>query len=218
MTDSPIAVLVADDHPVVRRGVAQLLVDSLPVCKVGEAASANEVLSLARDVPWDIVILDLNLGGRSGLDVIQQLKVDRPKLPVLVLSMYSEEQYAIRALRAGASGYVTKEGAPELLVTAVRRVVAGGRYISQSVADRLAAELVVNTTRPVHEVLSDREFEVFQLIGQGKSTRDIAEQLHLSSKTVDVHRSHIKEKLALKDATALIRHAVRWVETQKTDS
>ena len=139
MTDTPIAVLVADDHPVVRRGVAQLLVDSLPISRIGEASCASDVAALAREVPWDVVILDLNLGGRSGLDVLQQLKTERPKLPVLILSMYSEDQYAIRALRAGASGYITKEGAPDVLVDAVRRVVAGGRYISQGVADRLAA-------------------------------------------------------------------------------
>jgi len=165
------------------------------------------------------VLTDLTMPGRSGLEFIKDLRAAHADLAILVISMHDEAVYAERVIRAGARGYIMKEAGGENLLAAIRQVLRGEIYVSPRMAARLLEALSGSRPRGSHspiEQLSDREFEVFQLIGQGKSTRDIATQLHLSTKTVDVHRSHIKEKLALTDTTALIRHAVRWVETQQT--
>lgn len=213
-------VLLIDDHPFMRAGLAQLInaqPDLEVCCEAGNPPEAFH--ALAKNKP-DLVLSDLTMPGRSGLEFIKDLKAAEPKLNVLVVSMHDEAVFAERALRAGARGYIMKEAGGENLLAAIRQVLRGEVYVSprmsSRILDNLSARKPRGSSSPI-ERLTDREFEVFQLIGQGKSTRDIAEQLHLSSKTVDVHRSHIKEKLDLKDATALIRHAVRWVETQSVE-
>jgi DNA-binding NarL/FixJ family response regulator len=204
----PLHVLIADDHPIIRRGVRQILADGHDIAEVGEAATPQEVLSLARARRWDTVVLDIGLPGRGGLDVLKELKAEFPKLPVLILSMHPEEQYAVRALRAGAAGYLTKEAAPERLLEAIRRVAGGGRYISASLADRLAAELVVDTSRPRHETLSDREFDVFKRLGAGMTVSEIARVLSLSVKTVSGYRANILEKTGLANNAAIMKYVL----------
>jgi DNA-binding NarL/FixJ family response regulator len=213
----PKGILLVDDHSFMRDGLAQLI-DRQPDMKVcGEAGDPAEALrQLAKTKP-DLVLTDLTMPGRSGLEFIKDLRAADSSVAILVISMHDEAVYAERALRAGARGYIMKGAGGENLLTALRQVLRGDVYVSPQMSARILAGLSGSKPRgsssPI-EKLTDREFEVFQLIGQGKSTRDIAEQLHLSPKTVDVHRTHLKEKLELKDATALIRHAVRWVETQ----
>ncbi len=213
-------ILVIDDHPFMRAGLAQLIDRQADMQVCGEAGSAAEaVRELARCAP-DLVLTDITMPGRSGLEFIKDLLATGSKLPVLVVSMHDESIYAERVLRAGARGYIMKEAGGDKLLAAIRQIMRGEVYLSPAMAARILENLSGRRPRgsssPI-EKLTDREFEVFQLIGQGKSTRDVAEQLHLSVKTVDVHRSHIKAKLALKDSTALVRHAVRWVETQGLD-
>jgi DNA-binding NarL/FixJ family response regulator len=214
-------VLLVDDHPFMRAGLAQLIdrqPDLTVCCEAGNPAEALQ--ALAKGKP-DLVLTDLTMPGRSGLEFVKDLLATESSLAILVVSMHDEIVYAERAIRAGARGYIMKEAGGEALLAAIRQVLGGEVYVSPRMSARIMEGLATRRPRgsssPI-EKLSDREFEVFQLIGQGKSTRDIAEQLHLSPKTVDVHRSHIKEKLELKDATSLIRHAVRWVETQQTGS
>ena len=213
------SVLLVDDHPFMRAGLAQLI-ERQPDLRVGgEAGSPAEAIQALAKARPDLVLTDLTMSGRSGLEFIKDLKATDPALVILVVSMHDEVVYAERALRAGARGYIMKEAGGENLLAAIRQVLRGEVYVSPRMSARILDDLSGRKPRgsssPI-EKLTDREFEVFQLIGQGKSTRDIATQLHLSTKTVDVHRSHIKEKLDLKDVTALIRHAVRWVETQTT--
>jgi len=211
-------ILIVDDHPFMRAGLAQLINRQSDLVVGGEAgdpaAAAREV---ARSRP-DLVLSDITMPGRSGLEFIKDLRAAHPDLPILVVSMHDEVIYAERALRAGARGYIMKEAGGENLLAAIRQVLAGQIYVSPrmsaTILDALSARRPRGSHSPI-EKLSDREFEIFQLIGQGKSTREIAVQLHLSPKTVDVHRAHIKEKLELRDVTALVRHAVRWVETQQ---
>lgn len=209
-------VLLVDDHPFMRAGLAQLIdrQSDLAVCgEAGEPAAALRQIAANRP---DVVLTDLTMPGRSGLEFIKDLKAQYPELTILVVSMHDEAIYAERALRAGAKGYIMKEAGGENLLAAIRSVLRGEVYVSPQQSARILNDLSSRRPRgsgsPI-EKLTDREFEIFRLIGQGKSTRDIAEQLHLSPKTVDVHRSHIKEKLELKDATALVRHAVRWIES-----
>jgi DNA-binding NarL/FixJ family response regulator len=210
-------VLLVDDHPFMRAGLAQLIERQPDLAVCGEAGDPTEALRAVGKSKPDLILTDLTMPGRSGLEFVKDLLAAEPTLSILVVSMHDEAVYAERALRAGARGYIMKEAGGEALLAAIRRVIGGEVYLSPRMSTRilegLSARKPRGSTSPI-EQLSDREFEVFQLIGQGKSTRDVAEQLHLSSKTVDVHRSHIKEKLGLKDSTALIRHAVRWVETQ----
>jgi DNA-binding NarL/FixJ family response regulator len=216
----PRRVLLIDDHPFMRAGLAQLINAQSDLMVCGEAGNPSEAFRSLAKVKPALVLSDLTMPGRSGLEFIKDLKAAEPDLAVLVVSMHDEVVFAERALRAGARGYIMKEAGGENLLAAIRQVLRGEVYVSPRMSSRILNDLSARrprgSTSPI-ERLTDREFEVFQLIGQGKSTRDIAEQLHLSSKTVDVHRSHIKEKLELKDATALIRHAVRWVETQSVE-
>lgn len=214
-------ILVVDDHPFMRAGLAQLINRQSDIQVAGEAGSPAEAIrELARWKP-DLVLTDFTMPGRSGLEFIKDLVAAEPKLAVLVISMHDEAIYAERVLRAGARGYIMKEAGGENLLSAIRTVLSGEIYLSPRIAAQMLATFSGRRPRgsksPIGK-LTDREFEVFQLIGAGKSTRDIAEQLHLSSKTVDVHRGHIKEKLELRDTTALVRHAVRWVETEDTGS
>jgi DNA-binding NarL/FixJ family response regulator len=210
-------ILLVDDHPLMRAGLAQLInrQSDLYVCgEAGDPSAARQ--ELLRTKP-DLILTDISMPGRSGFEFIKDLIAENPKWLILVVSMHDEVIFAERALKAGARGYVMKEAGGENLLAAIRQVLAGQIYLSPKMAARVLENLSARRPRgsdsPI-EKLSDREFEVLQLIGHGKSTRDIAEQLHLSSKTIDVYRSHIKEKLQLLDSTALARYAIRWVETQ----
>jgi DNA-binding NarL/FixJ family response regulator len=212
--------LVVDDHPFMRAGLAQLINQQPDLQVIAEAGNPAEAIrELARGKP-DLVITDLTMPGRSGLEFIKDLRAVEPRIPVLVVSMHDEAIYAERVLRAGGRGYIMKEAGGENLLAAIRQILRGEVYVSPRMAMRMMEAFTQRTPRgsssPIGQ-LTDREFEVLQLIGAGKSTRDIATQLHLSSKTVDVHRGHIKEKLDLKDTTALVRYAVRWVESQGAD-
>ncbi len=213
-------ILIVDDHPFMRAGLAQLIDKQPGLMVCGEAGNPADAIAEIAKGPVDLVLTDITMPGRSGIEFIKDLQATHPKLPILVVSMHDEVIYAERVLRAGARGYIMKEAGGENLLAALRQVLSGEVYVSPKMSARILGGLSGRKPRgsssPI-EKLTDREFEVFQLIGQGKSTRDIAKQLHLSSKTVDVHRGHIKEKLDLKDTTALVRHAVRWVETQGAD-
>jgi two-component system, NarL family, invasion response regulator UvrY len=204
-----IRALIADDHAVVRRGLKELLTESQEVSVIGEAASGREVLEQVRRAEWDVVVLDINLPDQSGLDVLRAVKGERPRLPVLVLTICSEEQYAVRALRAGAAGYLTKESAPEELVGAVRKVASGGRYIGPSLAERLAQQVAREGQDAPHEALSDREFQVFHMLASGKTVSQAAEALHLSVKTISTYRTRLLEKMALRTNADLTVYAVR---------
>jgi DNA-binding NarL/FixJ family response regulator len=213
-------VLVVDDHPFMRAGLAQLIERQPDLRITGEAGNPNEAFAILAKTKPALVLTDLTMPGRSGLEFIRDLRAARAEVAVLVISMHDELVYAERVLRAGARGYIMKEAGGENLLAAIRQVLRGERYVSPRVAERILDNVSARRPRgsssPI-EKLTDREFEVFQHIGQGMSTRQIAAQLHLSPKTVDVHRGHIKEKLALKDVTSLVRHAVRWVETQPAE-
>jgi DNA-binding NarL/FixJ family response regulator len=211
-------ILLVDDHPVMRAGLAQLIErqPDLTVCgEAGDPASASALLGQARP---DLILTDISMPGRSGLEFIKDLRAVHPDILILVVSMHDELIYAERVLRAGAQGYIMKEAGGGNLLAAIRQVLSGAQYVSPRMSAKILENISARRPRgsvsPI-QTLSDREFEVFQLIGQGKGTRDIATQLHISSKTVDVHRGHLKEKLGLKDAPALVRYAVRWVETQQ---
>ena len=202
-------VLIADDHAVVRQGLKQIVGGEPDMRVTGEASSATELLALARKEPCDVVVLDIHMPGISGLDALKELRHDRPQLPVLILSMHPEDQVAVRTLKMGASGYLTKESVPEELVKAIRKVVSGGRYISPTLAERLAYDVAGGTDRPPHECLSSREHQVLCLIGAGKRVHDIAEELNLSVKTVSTYRTRILEKLQLKNTADLIAYTIR---------
>ena len=204
-----IRVLIADDHAIVRRGLQEILVRELEGSVFGEAKDAREVLARTQSDDWDLVILDITMPGRSGLDVLRDLKSLRPKLPILILSMHSEAQYGKRILRAGASGFMNKESAPEELVTAVHKVLAGGRYVSPMLAERLALDLKDEVRQDAQETLSHREFEVLRMIALGKTISQIAEELHLSVSTVSTHRARILEKMEMTTTAELMRYGLR---------
>lgn len=201
-------VLIADDHPVVRRGLRELIEEAFGTVKIEEAGTGQDVLDLVQQGHWDILVLDINLPDQSGLEVLKALKTSYPQLPVIILSMYPENQYAVRAFRAGAAGYLTKESAPEELGKAMKKALAGGRYVSAAVAERLAVDLHDLSTRAAHERLSDREFEVLRLLARGKTVSDIGGEIALSVKTVSTYRARILEKLQLRTTAELIRYAV----------
>lgn len=204
-----IRILIADDHAITRRGLEEILTRELEGATCGEAANAEQVLAEVQSKNWDLVILDVSMPGRSGLDILRDLKMLRPKLPLLFLSMHPEDQLGKVALKAGASGYVTKESAPKDLIQAVRKVLGGGVYVSQGMAERLAMDLYQDGARPLHEALSGREFEVLRLIGSGKTVSQIAEMLHLSVRTVSTYRARTLEKMSMKTTAELINYAVR---------
>ena len=204
-----IGVLIADDHAILRRGLKEILEDDLQDAIYGEAGNAQQVLAEVQRYEWDLVILDITMPGRSGLDVLRDLKQLRPDLPVLVLSMHPEDQYAKRVLKAGAAGYMNKETAPKELVKAVGKVLSGGRYVSAALAEKLASDLSADTERLSHERLSDREFEVLRMIASGKTISQIAEELHLGVTTVSTHRARILEKMGMANNAELMRYAMR---------
>ncbi len=200
-------VLIADDHAIVRRGLVEILLHELkdPIC--GEAENAQQVLAQVRSQTWDLVILDVSMPGRSGIDVLSDVKREQPKLPVLVLSMHPEDQYGKRVLKAGASGYMNKNGAPEELIKAIRKVLAGGRYVSPALAEKLALDLSEDLAHLPHEALSNREFEVLRMIGSGKTISLIAQELHLSAATISTYRARILEKMKMTTTAELMRYA-----------
>jgi len=204
-----IKVLIADDHPIVRRGLKEILVRELEDSVCGEAKDAQEVLARTHSEDWDLVILDITMPGRSGLDVLRDLKKVRPKLPVLVVSMHAEDQYGKRALRAGASGYIHKESAPEELIKAVHKVLAGGRYVSPMLAENLALNLNGDVWRDAQDTLSQREFEILRMIALGRTVNQIAEELHLSGSTVSTYRARILEKMNMTTTAELMHYALR---------
>lgn len=203
-----IKVLMADDHAIVRKGLRLILTESATRCQVEEAINGQEVLRKIYDNPYDILVLDISLPDRNGLDLVREIKSVKPKLPILMLSVHSEDQYAVRALKAGVSGYLNKESAPDQLVQAIERIVAGGRYISPSLAERLAATLGGEIDGQPHESLSDREFTVLLRIGAGRSVSEIADELGLSVKTVSTYRTRILEKMNMENNAELIRYVI----------
>jgi two-component system invasion response regulator UvrY len=190
--------LIADDHSVVRKGVKQILQDAFPSALIEEVADAEELLKRINKEEWDAVISDISMPGRSGLDVLQQIRQAHPKLPILILSMHHENQYAIRVLKAGASGYLNKDSAPEDLVKAVNQVLLGKKYITSSIAEKLVSAVDQDGKKFTHEYLSDREFEVLKLLAAGKSVSDISEQISLSVSTISTYRARIMTKLSLR--------------------
>ena len=204
-----IRVLVADDHALVRAGLKQILGMTGEIEVVGEACNGQEVMAEARRAPCDIVLLDIGMPGRSGLDVLKQLRVEHPDVAVLMLTMYPEEQYAVRALRAGAAGYLTKDSGPEELVSAVRKVAGGGRYVSMRTAESLAFEVQGRFRQSPHESLSDRELQVLCMIARGKTVKEVAEELTLSPKTVSTYRARVLAKLNLRNNSEIAYYAVK---------
>ena len=204
-----IDVIVCDDHPVVRQGLAWIIKNNMQVSSLREADSGHALLNLVREKPAHVVLLDVGLPGRGGLDVLRQIRQEWPRLAVLMLSVHPADQYAVRALRAGASGYLTKDLAAQELVTAVKTVASGHRYLTAEVADRLADDLGRKTDCEPHETLSDREFEVLTLLGAGKSVRQIATELCLSYSTLSTYRSRVLTKLGVKTDAEVIRYALR---------
>lgn len=203
-----IRILVADDHAVVRQGVMQILADVRDMLVKDEAQNSTETLEKVLKYEYDVVLLDISMPGRSGLEVLEDIKNQRPKLAVLILSMHPEEQYAVRALRAGASGYLTKASAPQELIGAIRKVAQGGKYVTASLAEKLADELEVNAEKPPHERLSNREHQVMIMLASGKSVSDIADELCLSVKTISTYRARVLSKMSLKKNAELTLYAV----------
>jgi two-component system invasion response regulator UvrY len=202
-------ILIADDHTVVREGLKQIVAETSDIVVVDEASTGHEVLNKALRNEYDMVVLDITMPGISGLDVLKQLKIERPKLRVLVLSVHPEDQYAVRALKAGASGYLTKESAPAELITAIRKVSQGKKYVTSTLAEKLVSRLRIDTERPLHEILSDREFQVICMIGAGKTVKQIGEELFLSEKTISTYRSRILKKMGMKNNAELMHYAIK---------
>jgi two-component system, NarL family, invasion response regulator UvrY len=201
-------ILIADDHVVVRKGLRQILIDAFPSAEIVEVGDAEDLLKKVMTKEWDVVITDISMPGRSGLDVLQQIRQNFPKLPVLILSVHPEDQYAIRVLKAGASGYLTKNSASEDLVKAVNWVMLGKKYITPSIAERLATTLEQDAEKLPHEYLSDREFEVLKLLASGRSVSEIADQISLSATTVSTYRSRIMTKMNLKTNADLTLYSI----------
>src|ERR1700747_659055 len=202
-------ILLTDDHAVVRHGLKQILADEYKKAIFGEARNAQEALNRVWKETWDVVILDITMPGRSGLEVLREIKKSSPRLPVLVLSMHPENQFAVRVLKRGASGYMTKESAPDELVGAVKKVLAGGRCVSTQLAEKLAPYVATDTQKPPQELLSDREFQVLRLIASGKIVSEIAKELSLSVKTISTYRTRILEKMGLRNNAELMHYAMQ---------
>ena len=204
-----IRILIVDDHAILRRGLTELLSDEFPAAVFGEASDAPQALEQLRKKEWDVALFDISLPGKSGLDLLKELKAEWPRLPVLVLSAHSEDQFAVRVLKAGAGGYMTKASAPEELAKAIRKIVAGGRYVSPALAEKLALGVTKDLTRTPHETLSDREYEVMSRIASGNTVTEIAEELSLSAKTISTYRARVLEKLGVKNSAEIVQYAIR---------
>ncbi len=204
-----IRIIIADDHAIVRAGLKQILSENPDMSVVGESSDGQDLLEKVRENDYDVVLIDISMPGRNGLEILKQLKIEKPELPVLVLSMHPEEQYAIRTLKAGASGYLTKETASDKLVEAIRRVAQGKKYVSPSLAEKLADSIRDDTVSMPHESLTDREYQVLCMISSGKSVSDIAKELFLSVKTVSTYRTRILEKMNMKNNAELTHYALK---------
>jgi DNA-binding NarL/FixJ family response regulator len=204
-----IKILIADDHAIVREGLKQILAETADMLVAGEATNGREVLEQVRKEDFDLVLLDIAMPGKDGLETLKELKLEKPKLPVLVLSIYPEEQYAVRLLKAGAAGYLTKESAPEELIAAIRKVSQKGKYISASLAEKLAFYLETDVEKPVHEMLSDREHKVMLLIASGKTVTEIADEMCLSIKTISTYRVRALNKMGLKNNAEFTYYALK---------
>ena len=202
-------ILIADDHPIVREGMKQIIAKASDMTIGGEALNGQETLARIEAEEFDAVVLDINMPGRDGLEILKEIRKSRPTLPVLLLSMYSEDQVAVRALKAGASGFLNKESAPRELVQALRKIIGGGKYVSEALAEKLALGLDANLKAAEHEELSDREFQVLKMIASGKEVGEIAEELFISVKTVRTYRDRIMEKMNLKNDVELARYAIK---------
>ncbi len=201
-------ILIADDHTVVRKGLRQILLDEFPTAVIEEVADAEALIKKVMAAQWDVVVSDLSMPGRSGLDALQQIKLSYPNLPVLILSIHPEEQYALRALKSGASGYLSKDTAPDELVKAVQKALLGNIYISQAIAEKLANSFSGNSSLSPHETLSDREFDVMKLLANGKSVSEIAEMFLLGVTTVSTYRARVMVKMNLKSNSDLTKYAI----------
>jgi two-component system, NarL family, invasion response regulator UvrY len=201
-------ILIADDHTVFREGLKRILAEAADIAEIGEASDAQQLLERVAEKRWDVVLLDISMPGKSGLEVLKEIKQIHPRLAVLVLSMHPERQFAVRVIKAGAAGYLTKGSAAGEVVKAIRRVYRDGKYISDSVAEHLAMAVGQKSDRPLHESLSDREFEVLRMIGAGKTVGEIAEDLSLSVKTVSTYRTHLLEKMNLKNNAELMLYVI----------
>ena len=201
-------VLIADDHAIIRDGLRKILADTYDLEVVGEAANGSAVMEQVRARAWDLLVLDISMPGRNGLELIKLVKAERPKLPILIFSMHPEEQYAVRAIRAGAAGYISKEGDTDMLLPAMRKVVAGGMFISPKVAELLAGDISPQSQNLPHTLLTDREFDVFRRIVRGVALTAIAEELSLSVKTVSTHKTHILAKMNMSTQVDLVRYAI----------
>ena len=204
-----VRVLIADDHPVVRQGLKMMLSSDPEVNVVGEARDGDEALDMVHNLDWDVAVLDYSMPGRGGVDLLAAVKHDYPERPVLILSIYPEDPHGMRALKAGAAGYISKESASEDLTAAVKKVMSGGRYVSASLAEKLAARLTPEQDRPPHERLSDREYRVMWLLASGRSLQQIAEEMHLSPSTVSTYRGRILKKLGLSSNVELVHYAMK---------
>jgi DNA-binding NarL/FixJ family response regulator len=209
-----IKILIADDHAVVRRGLKQIVSETPDIVVVGEASTGYEVLDQVRCNDFDAVILDISMPGGDGLNILKQIRREKRKMPILVLSVHPEDQYAIRALRAGAAGYLTKESAPDELITAIRRISGGRKYVSSLLAEKLASLMAVDSEKKPHEALSDREYQVLCMIASGKRMKDIASELCLSIKTIGTYRSRILEKMRMKNNAELTHYAIKHALTE----
>jgi DNA-binding NarL/FixJ family response regulator len=203
-----ISILIADDHAIVRRGLKQILLEQYPSAQIGEACDAETLIAAIINDKWDVVVCDMNMPGRSGLDALNQIKQISPQLPVLIMSMYPEDQYAIRVLKAGASGFLGKETIHDDIVKAIETARLGRKYITPAIAEKLADSLDSGISRPLHEILSDREFDVFKLLASGKSVTEIGEQLSLSATTISTYRSRIMDKMNMRSNADLTRYAL----------
>jgi two-component system invasion response regulator UvrY len=204
-----VRILIADDHPIVREGFKQVISETPDMIVADEASNGQEVMKLIRKNEYDLVLLDISMPGRSGLEVLKELKKENARLPVLILSIYPEEQYAMRAFRAGAAGYLTKASAPNELISAIRKIVRGGRYVSATLAEKLTYYLDQDISRPPQELLSDREYQVMLMIGSGKTVKEIAAELCLSVKTISTYRTHILEKMKMKNNAEITLYVVQ---------
>jgi len=215
-----IRILIADDHPIVREGLKQILSGAPDLDLIGEAQNGQEVIERVRTQEFEVLVLDLSMPGRSGIELIRQVREEKPKLRILVLSMHQEHQYAVRAIKAGAAGYLTKESASAQLIPAIRKVAAGGAFVTAAVAEQLALSAMPRADAPPHERLSDREFQVFRELVSGKAVSAIAAQLNLSVKTVSTHKARIMQKMQLNNPADLIRYAIhhRLVEDPDRDN
>jgi two-component system, NarL family, invasion response regulator UvrY len=200
-------ILIVDDHAIVRRGLRQILTDE-PDLQVSETGDAHDAFRRIREHPWDLVVLDLDLPGKSGLDLLKEIRQERPRLPVLILSVHLPEQFAVRTLRAGASGFLSKDAAPDELVKAIRQILRGGKYITAPTAERLLAELNAPATGMPHDALSDREFQILRLLGAGKTVKAIAAELSLSVPTVSTYRARVLKKMGLRTTAEVVRYAI----------